>query len=318
MAVGLALLGIALGLRAVEGKTFLYADLQHFFQFAEVAFTRDHAEYYASVADQRYTYAHLPLFPLMLAPVVRVYRALGWEPILAVKTLVHVFDVGTAILLIRLARRNGLPRAAALGVGALWLYAPWVYEAGALNGHVASVAAFFLVAGLLRAGVAWQAGILLALAFTTRSELLVAALAMGGVYARRGRGALGAYALGAGGVFAVVVGPYLVRDAAALHWGVVGHLAGRGDGLPVLRSFIQTATGAFPDALAGPQDWAMPVALGIAILVGLVERDPSGAVFRASLVYALALTLGHGRYFVFPLVAGLAFGARPWVIVGLA
>ena len=63
VALGLAALALALTLRAFEGKTFLYGDLQHFFAFAEVLYTPEHFNYYASVADESFTYAHLPLFP---------------------------------------------------------------------------------------------------------------------------------------------------------------------------------------------------------------------------------------------------------------
>ena len=305
------MLGLAMWLRAAEGKTHLYSDLQHFYRFAEVLYTSRHFDYYASVADQSYTYAHLPLFPMLLAPLYRLYVALDWDPVLAVKTLVHVFDVATAGLLLLLARRNGLMGIMALGVGALWLFAPWVFEAGARNGHAASVAACFLVAALLRRHVPWQAGVLVALAVTTRTEFMVAGLALAGVYLRRGPRAAAGYALGALAVGGAIVGPYLVRDPAALHWGVIGHLQGRGDGLPVLRGFIEGFTGQFPDALGGPQDWAMPVAAVAALLIGLLVRDPLAATFKATLPYALALMLGHGRYFVLPLVAGLAYGAAP-------
>ena len=316
--IALTALGVALWLRVVEAKAYLYADLQHFFQFAEIAFTRDHADYYASVADQRYTYAHLPFFPMLLAPFYRVYTAFGWDPVLAVKTIVHAFDVGTAILLVALARRNGLGRTLALAVGIAWLFAPWVFESGALNGHAGAVAAFFFVASVLRRHVPWQAGALLALAVCTRTEFIIAALAFGGVYARSTWRALGGYAAGAAVPVALIVGPYVVRDWQALHWGVVGHLQGRGDGLPALRAIVQTVTGGFPDALAGPQDWAMPVAMAMAVAIGLMDRDHARASFKASMIYALALTLGHGRYFIFPLAAAMTYGARPglWVPIG--
>ena len=313
IAVLLATTGLALSIvaRVFEAKTFLYADLQHFFKFAEVAFTSAHFDYYASFADQTYTYAHLPLFPLLLAPFHRFALQVGWEPIFMVKGLVHAFEVGTFILIIVYAVRQHVPAVPATALGLAWLAAPWQFEASALNGHVTSVAAFFLLAAVLRRDVAWQAGALMALSTSARTEFIIAALALGGWYVRRDlRYGLG-YAAGGLGVAAAIVGPFLLRDAAALHWGVIGHLQGRGDGLPVLRGFLQPLTGGFPAALEGPQDWAMRVAVVLAPLVGWASRDLGVGLLRASSLYALALALGHGRYFVLPLTAGIVAAATP-------
>ena len=158
----MAVLAVALRMRVLEAQNHILYDLQHFYRFAETLFTSDHLNYYASVVTQPFTYAHLPLFPLLLAPVLRLYDAFGWEPVLAVKTLVYTFDLATALLLFVLARRNRLPAAGALLIAGLWLLSPWVLEAGAVNGHVTSVARSFLsprccVSGCLgRPGCCWR------------------------------------------------------------------------------------------------------------------------------------------------------------------
>ena len=316
-ALATAALAAALTLRSLEGKTFLYGDLQHFFAFAEVVYTPEHFNYYASVSDQNYTYAHLPLFPMLLAPLQRVFDAQGWDRILAVKVIVHFFEVATAWLLILLARRQGLSRPLALGIGILWLFTPWVFEAGALNGHASAVAAFFLVAAVLRHRTPWQAGVLVGLGVVTRSEFVLPALVLSGYYARRGPRPLAAYAVGGTAIGALVVGPFLIRDAAAVHWAVVGHLQDRGDGLPVVRGVMRTFTGDMPDSLKGPQDWALLVALAAAPLFGWMSRDAQWGLLRASLLYGFALTLGHGRYYVLPFTAGLMVAARPGRVVWL-
>ena len=317
VALGLAALALALTLRAFEGKTFLYGDLQHFFAFAEVLYTPEHFNYYASVADESFTYAHLPLFPMLLAPLQRIFDGQGWDRILAVKVLVHAFEVATAGLLILLARRQGLSRLLALGIGITWLFTPWIFEAGALNGHASAVAAFFLVGAVLRLGVPWQAGALIGLSVVTRSEFVLPALVLGGFYARGGRGLFVSYAAGVLGICALVVGPFLLRDAAAVHWAVVGHLQNRGDGLPVFWGFTRAFGVEMPDWLRGPQDWPMLVVLASAPVVGWLSRDPRWGMFRVSLAYAFALMLGHGRYYVLPVTAGLIVAARPRVVAWL-
>ena len=317
VALGLAALALALTLRAFEGKTFLYGDLQHFFAFAEVLYTPEHFNYYASVADESFTYAHLPLFPMLLAPLQRIFDAQGWDRILAVKVIVHAFEVATAGLLILLARRQGLSQLLALGIGITWLFTPWIFEAGALNGHASAVAAFFLVGAVLRLGVPWQAGALIGLSVVTRSEFVLPALVLGGFYARSGRGLFVSYAAGVLVICALVVGPFLLRDAAAVHWAVVGHLQNRGDGLPVFWGFTRAFGVEMPDWLRGPQDWPMLVVLASAPVVGWLSRDPRWGMFRVSLAYAFALMLGHGRYYVLPVTAGLIVAARPRVVAWL-
>lgn len=313
LATVLGVIGLTIALDARIGQitTHVYYDLKHFFEFAEAAFSPSHFDYYAAVANRAYTYAHLPLFPLLLAPFHRLALHVGWEPIVMVKGLVHAFEVATVVLIAVYGRRQGVPAVPAMLLGLAWLAAPWQFEASALNGHVTSVAAFFLLAAVLRRDIPWQAGALTALASTTRTEFLIAALALAGWYARRGLRPGLTYAAGGLGVGAVIVGPYLLRDAAALHWGVVGHLQGRGDGLLALHGILPPLTGGLPEALKGPQDWAMPTAVVLAAGVGWASRDQGLGLLRASLLYVLALTLGHGRYFVFPLTAGIVAAATP-------
>ena len=313
-ALGAGALAVALTLRSLEGKTFLYGDLQHFFAFAEVLYTPDHFNYYAGVSDQNFTYAHLPLFPMLLAPLQRVFDAQGWDRILAVKVIVHAFEVATAWLFLLLARKHGLSRPLSLGIGVLWLFTPWVFEAGALNGHASAVAAFFLLAAMLRLRVPWQAGALIGLSVVTRSEFVLPALVLAGYYARRGHRPLGGYAAGGTAIGSLVIGPFLIRDAAAVHWAVIGHLQDRGDGLPVFWGFTRAFGVEMPDVLRGPQDWPMLAVLAAAPLVGWLSRDPRWGMFRTSLAYAFALMLGHGRYYVLPVTTGLILAAQPRVV----
>lgn len=313
LALVLALVGVALTLdaRRRQGLTANHQDLQHFFEFAKAAFSTAHFDYYASVADRAFTYAHLPLFPYLLAPFYRLAVAAGWEPILMVKVLVYIFEIATFALIVLYGRRQGVPVVPATLLGLAWLTAGWLFTATAINGHVPQVAAFFVVAAMLRRDVPWQAGALMALATTTRTEYVIVTLALAGWYARRSVRTGLAFVAGGAGVAAVIVGPYLLRDAEALHWGVIGHLQGRGNGLRVLRQVVSPFGGELPASLLGPQDWAMPAAVALAAGIGWVSRDRAMGLFRAALVYVLALTIEHERYFVLPLTAGTLAAATP-------
>jgi hypothetical protein len=321
LALVLAAVGVALTLdaRRSEGLSANHADLKHFFEFAEAAFSTAPFDYYASVAGQAFTYAHLPLFPLLLAPFHRLAVTVGWEPILMVKGLIHTFEIATFALIVLYGRRQGVPVVPATLLGLAWLTARWLFTAAALHGHVTQVAAFFMVAAMLRRDVPWQAGALMALATATRTEFVIVALALAGWYARRGMRPGLAYLVGGAGIAAVIVGPYLLRDAGALHWGVIGHLQGRGNGLRVLREIVSAFDRELPASLLGPQDWAMPAAVALAAGIGWISRDRALGLFRATLVYVLALTIEHERYFVLPLTAGtLAAATSARWPVGLA
>ena len=55
----------------------------------------------------------------------------------------------------------------------------------------------------------------------------------------------------------------------------------------------------------------MPAAVALAAGIGWVSHDRAMGLFRAALVYVLALTIEHERYFVLPLTAGTLAAATP-------
>lgn len=306
--------GLALLVRFKRIDESLTLDVKHFIAFAEMLFTRGHFDYYAAVNGNEFTYAHLPLFPHILAPVLRLFRALGLEDPHAVKVVAYAADVGASVCLYLLVRRHGIARLPALAVMTMWLFHPRVMDASVGQAHVVSLAVLFMFLALLREKHPWQAGAFWALAVATRTEFVFLAAAATLHYGFHRRSQLPTFLLGAGAVFAVFVLPYVIRDFEALRWGVYGHLRGRGDGLPLLRAVYDLFGWSFPEALRGPNDWVIRLAPPLAILLTVRDRNYHRVLFFVSLVFVLSLMIVHARYLVMPLSLAAVYATRPALI----
>ncbi len=310
----LVILGLALSLRIKRIDESLTLDVKHFIEFAETLFTGRHFDYYSLVNGHEFTYAHLPLFPHVLAPILRLFRALGLEDLHAVKFVAYAADVGAAFCLYLLVRRHGLSRLPALAVMTMWLFHPRVIEASVGQAHIVSLAVLFVFLALLRADTPWQAAVFWALAVATRTEFVFLAAAATVHYGFHRRSQFRPFLLGAVAVFAVFVLPYAIRDFDALRWGVSGHLHGRGDGLPLFHAIYQVFGQPLPDSLAGPNDWFVRLAAPIAIVLTALDRNFHRVLLTVSLVYVLSLMIVHSRYLVMSLSLAAVYAARPGLI----
>ena len=314
----LLIAAIALILRLKRIDESLTLDIKHFVEFAETLFTGRHIDYYAGVSGHEFTYAHLPVFPHLLAPVLRLFRSLGLDDLHAIKAVAYAADLGATSCLYLLARRQGLARVPALALMTLWLFHPRVVEASVGQAHVVSLAVLFMFLALLRKDVPWQAGLFWALAVGTRTEFIFLALAATVHYGVHRRAQVRPFLLGASAVFAVFVLPYVIRDFGALRWGVYGHLGGRGDGLPLFRAVFDLFGRPFPDALTGPNDWYLRIAAPVAVALTAFDRNFQRVLMAVSLVFVLSLMVVHARYLVMPLSLAAGYAGRPaliWVLV---
>ena len=87
--VAICLFSLSIRIRLVD--SYHVGDLMHFFSFAETLFGPNHFDYYARELESgaAFTYAHLPLFPYMLAPILAITQGLGYPDIWAIKSLVY-------------------------------------------------------------------------------------------------------------------------------------------------------------------------------------------------------------------------------------
>lgn len=305
---------LAASLRFKRIDESLTLDIEHFIEFAEMLFTGRHFDYYALVNGHEFTYAHLPLFPYLLAPVLAVFRAGGLEDLYAIKAIAYAADFGAAFCLYLLVRRHGLARPAALAVMTMWLFSPRVIEASVGQAHVVSLAVLFMFLALLREKSGWQAGLFWALAIATRTEFIFLAASAALFYGRHRRDQFPALLLGGGAVFALIVLPYVIRDFEALRWAVYGHLGGRGDGLPLFRAFFGVLGQPFPEFLTGPNDWFIRLAVPAAVLLTLFDRDYHRALLKVAVVFVLSLMVVHSRYLLMPFALAAVFATRRHLI----
>jgi len=125
-ALGIA--AFALWVRLSWAGSNLQFDTIHFVRFSGVLFGRGHLDYYVWNQGAPDLYRHLPGFPYLLYPFLRIVRALHSPDIYAIKFLIYAADFGSAAVLFALGRRNGLGSAGGLAVAAMWLFAAWVFQ----------------------------------------------------------------------------------------------------------------------------------------------------------------------------------------------
>ena len=97
--VAMAMIGlsaVALSIRLPQLDRSLTEDLDHFYSFTDMMFSGGHFDYYATVAQREFTYAHLPLLPYLLAPLMWAFRQAGQPDLYSVKALIYAADLGPA------------------------------------------------------------------------------------------------------------------------------------------------------------------------------------------------------------------------------
>ena len=312
--VMLLVFALAASLRFKRIDESLTLDIKHFIEFAETLFTGRHLYYYSVVNGHEFTYAHPPLLPYLLAPILSIFRAVGLEDLHAIKAIAYAADFGAGLCLYFLVRRRGLARPAALAIMTMWLFSPRVIEASVGQAHVASLAVLFILLALLRDKSGWQAGLFWALTVVTRTEFIFIAAAATLFYSRHRRDQLPAFLLSGAAVFTVIVLPFVIRDFDAVRWAVYGHLGGRGDGLPLLRAFFGVLGQPFPDFLTGPNDWFIRLAVPAAVLLSLLDRDYHRALLKVAVIFVLSLMIVHSRYLLMPFALAAVYATRPNLI----
>lgn len=302
--------GLATSVRLKRIDESLTLDIAHFIEFADTLFTSGHFDYYSRVSSHEFTYAHLPFFAYLLTPALTLFRAFNLYDLYAIKGIIYIADIGAGLCLYYLVLRHYPIRPAALAVMTAWLFSPRVIEASVGQAHFVSVAVLFMLLALLRDKSGWQAGLFWALAVATRNEFVFpASMALLFYLVHRREQSL-AFVAGSSVIFLLIVFPFILSDFESLRWAVYGHLEGRGDGLPLFRAFFSVLGLNFPEFLRGGNDWFVRLAVPVAILTGLFDRNYHRALIKVGVIFALSIMVIHSRYLLMPLALGAVFATR--------
>lgn len=266
--------------------------------------------YYHDYRPQTYIFAHLPLFPLMVAPFYWVFENVARLPtVWAVKLVSALADMAVAVLIYSQTRGRwkgswGLIMAAA------WMLSPLVAIS---NDRPVSAAAAFTVAALVSLRWGWLCGIMIALGVATRTEaaFLALPLILHFLAKRELREKvvfLGAFST----TLAVVALPFVLTDPEAIDFAM--RLQGQRQASGHQAFLLMLLQPHLPAGLASVLQHNpsyFPAAMILAASL-LAVRD--GLVMRVTLLVATAHILSipvlHPHYEVFFYAAGLLYAAR--------
>ena len=314
--------GLALRLRYVLSEG---GDVQHFYFYASMVFTKIHFLYYHVARDLPWPLDQLATFNLIMAPLWRAAYHFDWPQILSIKIPTYTADVLSTIVVYALALQahrhfsgggaggadsesdgesllsvSRLGLTVALVAAAVWYLHPWLLTATIDNAQSHAVALLFFVLAVVRWEKPWLAGIFLALAASTRLEFGIAGIVAFFWYLRwRGVQDAGLYALTSLGLLGLIAVPYAAVDFAAFRWALGGHLLDRGEPLLLVQEIYETFGASAPAWLNALDN--RYVGLANALFAILVMFDPSHrrALAKAGLFYILMLPVIHVRYLLF-------------------
>lgn len=329
-----ALLAIGLALRLpylAEGEGY---DAQNYSNFAAsvLEWGRNFDGYHQS-RYSAFPFAHPPLFLILHAPLNWLALRTGGSHVAAANALIYGFELIGAVVLYALALRaapHGGGRwwrvkwSAALTAGLLYLVplSPlWLRWRGGQgpDTQYAWIAIAWLLGALYWASAPQVAGTLFGLALATRTEMAFLALPWTLHFARQSLTHAGWFVACSGGVVALVVGPFALRDWQAFDWALRGHLLGRlgQEGALLWRWVWGDPPAALMDALSTHHGVVMLGAVVLASLISWRERLIERRLALVALAQVLTMPVFHNRYGAHAFALSLALAARTgyvWVI----
>ena len=276
--------------------------------------------YYHNYRPQTHLYAHLPVFPMLMAPFYCLFENVAKLPTPWSAKLVSALAEMAAAVLIYSQARGRWKGGWGLIVAAAWLLSPLVAQAG---DHAVCVAAAFTVAALASLGRAWLCGILMGLGAASRNEAAFLALPLIVHFVARRELRESVAFLGAFSTTLAAIGmPFLLTDPEAMDYAMrqQPHRQAFGQ-LSILLAFLQPY---MPAGLASVLQQNPSLLAAAATLLSSLLAIRDGRVARVvlvvALVYILALPVVHERYMVPIYGCALFYAARhgnPFVIAAV-
>ena len=276
--------------------------------------------YYHYYRPQTYIFAHLPLLPMLVAPLYWFFDGVAKLPtFMAVKLISAVADVATAILIYSQARGRWKGSWGLILAGA-WMLSPLVASS---DDRPVCVAAAFTIAAFSSLRRPWLCGIMIALGVATRTEVAFLALPLIIHFTtkrelREKVVFLGAFLT----TLAVVALPFVLTDPEAIDFAMrrQGNRQASGE-MSTLLLLLQThLTGGFASVLQqNPSLFPAAVTLTASLLAFRDSRVVRVALV-VSLAYIMTIPVLHPHYTVFSYAAGIfyaAFYSNPLVAVAI-
>jgi len=267
-------------------------------------------DYYHLYRPQTWVYNHLPLFPLMTAPIYWLFEnVVNLPKEWSAKLLTAVADLVVGVLIYRQAGIRW-HRAWGLVLAAAWLLAPWVVGA---DDHPIGPAIAFTLAAFAFPDRAWLCGLLLALGVATRSETVFFLLPLALHFAtKRGVGQAVAFLALFGTTLLAIAAPFFLYDPEAMDYAVRGQIQRDASNqmsmlmatlLPILSQGATSFLQRNPSLLS----------FGLNLLVAMAalrDRRVLRVLVAAGIAYLITLPVMSERYFLFAFAVGLFYAAQ--------
>lgn len=266
--------------------------------------------YYHDYQPQTHVYAHLPVFPIMIAPFYWFFENVAKLPTpWAAKLISALADMVVAVIIFHQARGRW-KGSWGLILAAVWLLSRRVVEA---DDHAVGAATAFTIAALASLQRAWLCGILMGLGAATRNEAAFLALPLMVHFTARRELRESVAFLGAFLTTLAVVGmPFVLTDPEAMDYAMRQQPQRQASGqLSSLLAFLQPRLSAGLASLLRQNPGLLAVAVTLlASLLAMRDGRVARVMLVVALAYILALPVLHPRYTLPAYAVGLFYAAR--------
>ena len=306
----LAILAIGAKLRLDSLNLYAYGDMDVMLSITYNILRWPPVTYYQNYVTQTWVYNHLPLFPIMLAPLYWLSEhVLHMSTAWAAKLLIGLADMAIAVLLYRQARGRWRP-VWGLVLAAMWMLAPWVIAG---DDHPIAMATLFAMLALATVERGWLSGFLLALGVATRLEAAFFVLPlMLHFWFHRGFRQSTVFLIAFGTTLGLIAMPFFLYGPSAMGYALMGQLQrDASTEMSLLTSFVALRLGEGIGTVL--QHNPTVVALGLNLVISLLAlRDHRvGRIeVMVSLMYILTLPILFDRYMLFSYGLTLLYAAQ--------
>lgn len=304
------ILAVGIVQRVVVINEFHSGDMNDTLNVARSTLTWTPWGYFHYYRPQPSVYAHLPLFPMLIAPFSWFFETVTtWPTPWAAKLISTLADVATAALIYHQAK-NRWKGNWGLILAAAWFLSPVVVSS---DDHAVGLATAFTIVAFATLERGWLCGLMIGLGAATRNEVVFLALPLIVHFVSRRDlrekvAFLGAFLT----VIAVVGLPFVLTDPEAIDYAMRRQsLRQAAVELSTLLRYLQPHLSAGITLAIQQNPTLLTAAVTFpASLLAVRDSRVTRVVLVVALAYLLALPVLHPRYTVFAYAVGLFYAAR--------